>query len=170
MIALAQGSSRYAAKRALLAAATLAAALLGAGSHAWAARCDNQSNPVTIAETQQMNYGTIAVTSGGGTVTIAASGTISAPGGFTVSGITSPGKFRVTGKQDCAVSISFLAGSLTGPGAAMTVQNFTTSAGASPTLDHNNGTLDFTVGADLLVNASQLGGNYSGTYAVTVIY
>ena len=146
------------------------ATLVGAGSQAWAARCDNQNNPVTIAETQQMNYGTIAVTSGGGTVTIAASGTISAPGGFTVSGVTSPGKFHVIGKQDCAVSISFLVGSLMGPGTAMTIQNFTTNAGANPTLDHSNGILDFTVGADLLVNSSQLGGSYAGTYSVMVIY
>jgi hypothetical protein len=171
MIAFAHShrSTRRAAKRTMLAATTLAA-LLGVGSQAWAARCDNQSNPVTIAETQQMNYGKIAVTNGGGTVTIAASGSISAPGGFTVSGITAPGKFRVTGKQDCVVSISFLAGSLTGPGTAMTIQNFTTNAGANPTLDHNNGILDFNVGADLLVNSSQTGGSYSGTYSVTVIY
>ena len=41
-------------------AATALATLPGAGSQAWAARCDNQANPVTITEMQQMNYGTIA--------------------------------------------------------------------------------------------------------------
>lgn len=157
-----------AAKRAMLAATTLMM-LLGAESQAWAARCDETKDPITISETQQIAYGTIAVPSSGGTVTISATGTVSAPGGFTVSGITSAGQFRVTGKQGCAVTLSFLQGSLTGPGAAMTINNFTNSAGATPTLD-STGTLNFNVGADLLVNSSQVGGSYSGTYSVTVIY
>jgi hypothetical protein len=98
---------------------------------------------------------------------------VAAAGGFTVSGITGAGKFHVAGKANCSLSISFLAGSLTGPGTAMAIQNFTNDAGASPSLNHvsgSNGTLDFDVGADLVVNSSQTGGSYSGTYTVTVIY
>jgi hypothetical protein len=125
---------------------------------------------ITVTETQQMNYGTIAVTSGGGTVTIAANGTVSAPGGFVLSGAPTAGLFHVTGSNNCAVVISFTAGSLTGPGTAMPLGNFTTNAGANPTLQPPAGQLDFNVGADLSVNAGQLGGNYSGTYTVTVIY
>ena len=156
-------------------AATLLALLGTASPLAWAAGgCDETSNPITISETQQINYGAIAVTNGGGTVTIAPGGTVSAPGGFTVSGVTSAGKFHVTGKQNCAVSISFLAGSLTGPGTAMPIGNFTNNAGASPSLNiigaGSLGSLDFSVGADLTVNSNQTGGSYSGTYTVTVIY
>jgi hypothetical protein len=62
-------------------------------------------------------------------------------------------------------------GSLLGPGAAMQIRNFTTDAGANPMLlPPRPSHLDFSVGADLLVNAGQAGGNYSGVYTVTVIY
>jgi hypothetical protein len=168
-------SSPRALLRALPFAAMLLALLGLANPPAWAAGgCDETSNPITISEQQQINYGTIAVTNGGGTVTISPSGTVSAPGGFTVSGLTSAGKFHVTGKQNCSVSISFLAGSLTGPGTAMSIGNFTNNAGASPSLNivgaGTLGSLDFSVGADLTVNPNQAGGSYSGTYTVTVIY
>ena len=152
----------------MLAAALVA--LVGAGSDAaWAATCDENKRPITITETQQMNYGTIAVTNGGGTVTLSATGGVSAPGGFTVSGVTTPGQFQVSGRRNCALAIGFLAGFLTGPGAQMQIRNFTTNAGANPVLG-NNGRLNFNVGADLVVNSSQAGGSYSGTYTVTVIY
>ena len=141
--------------------------LLGAAIVPASAACNKA---ITVAETQQMNYGTIAVTNGGGTVTMATTGTVSAPGGFTVSGITSAGSFHVTGTNGCSVSISFAVGSLTGPGTPMQIQNFTTNAGATPILSPAGGALDFNVGADLVVNAAQAGGSYSGTYSVTVIY
>jgi hypothetical protein len=150
--------------------ATLAGAtvlLLGAAAvPAWAA-C-NQT--ITVAQTQPMNYGTIAAASGGGTVTISTAGIVSAPGGFALSGAKAAGKFHVTGSNNCGVSISFVAGSLTGPGTAMQIGNFTTDAGATPTLHPPAGQLDFDVGADLVVNPNQVGGTYNGTYTVTVIY
>jgi hypothetical protein len=148
-----------------------AAALLlgGASAPAWAARCDQAKDPISLSETQPMDYGTIALTSGGGTVTLAANGAISATGGLVLSGVPLSGKFKVTGgKSGCSVSISFVAGSLVGPG-TMAINNFTTNAGANPTLD-GTGVLNFAVGADLAVNAGQLGGSYSGTYSVTVVY
>src|SRR4051812_43320841 len=77
---------RCGAGRAVLAAVALAVLLSAMGETAWAA-CDAIANPITISETQQINYGTIAVTNGGGTVTVSPSGTVAAPGGFTVSGI-----------------------------------------------------------------------------------
>ncbi len=125
---------------------------------------------ITVSETQQMNYATIAVTSGGGTVTISPSGMLSAPGGFVLSGMPAAGQFNVTGTNGCAVTISFTPGALTGPGTAMTITNFTTNAGPTPTLQPPSGQLSFSVGADLRVNAGQRGGSYSGTYTVTVVY
>jgi hypothetical protein len=146
-------------------------ALLGVASpHAWAARCDIQNDPITLAETQQMDYGTIGAASAGGTVTISPTGAITVPGGYTASGVAAPGKFRITGKKDCAVLLGLFDGSLSGPGTAMTLHNFTTNAGGAPTLDHSTGALNFNVGADLVVNANQAGGSYSGTYFVVVIY
>jgi hypothetical protein len=52
----------------------------------------------------------------------------------------------------------------------MQIRNFITNAGPNPTLTPAGGALDFNVGADLIVNASQIGGSYSGSYTVTVIY
>ena len=123
---------------------------------------------ITVTETRQMDYGTLFVTNGGGTATIAANGAVRVPAGFVSSGVTAAGAFKVTGSKNCAVLISFVAGTLLGPGAAMPIRNFTTDAGATPTL--RGGTLTFDVGADLVVNAGQAGGNYSGPYTVTVIY
>lgn len=143
-------------------------AALTAGSAVPALAACNK--PITVTETQQMNYATIAVTSGGGTVRMSPSGTVTAPGGFVLRGAPAAGSFQVTGSNNCAVVISFVPGSLTGPGAAMTITNFTTNAGATPTLAPPGGQLSFSVGADLQVNAGQAGGDYSGTYTVTVIY
>jgi len=142
------------------------AVLLTAASAPALAACNNA---ISIFELRQMNYGTIAVTNGGGRVTIAPSGVVTAPGGFALSGATVAGNFVTLGSANCAMSILFTPGSLVGPGSAMTINNFTTDAGASPRFN-GSGWFDFNVGADLLVNASQAGGNYSGTYTVTVIY
>lgn len=158
-------ASRATAQAIRLAGATMV--LLGAASPAAWAACNAT---ITVTETQQMNYGTIVAAAGGGTVTISTAGIVSASGGFALSGAPAAGKFHVTGTNNCGVSISFVAGSLTGPGTAMQIRNFTTDAGAAPTLHPPGGQLDFDVGADLVVNANQKGGTYNGTYTVTVIY
>jgi Mat/Ecp fimbriae major subunit len=143
------------------------AVLSPSGAPAWAA-CNKA---ITLAETQQMNYGTIAAASAGGTVTMGSSGTVSAPAGFTLSGVTAVGAFHLTGSPNCSVTISFVAGLLAGPGTSMAIQNFTSSVGTNPTINPpGGGQLDFNVGADLIVHASQAGGSYSGTYTVTAIY
>ena len=116
-----------------------------------------------------MNYGTIAVTNGGGKVTIAPNGSVTAPGGFALSGATQAGNFLTFGSANCSLLISFTPGSLIGPGSPMTITGFTTDAGASPQFN-GSGFFDFNVGADLLVNIGQVGGNYSGAYTVTVVY
>ena len=56
------------------------------------------------------------------------------------------------------------------PGAAMIVNNFTTNAGSSPTLNPAAGVLNFSVGADLVVKARQAASTHRGTYTLTVIY
>lgn len=149
----------------LLAGAALAVAL---GSPGEASAACNKA--ITVAETQQMNYATIIVTSGGGTVTMSPGSGVTAPAGFVVTGAPSAGSFKVTGTNGCTVGISFTPGSLIGPGVAMTINNFTTNAGPTPTLTPAGGQLIFSVGADLRVNPNQPGGNYSGTYTVTVVY
>ena len=130
------------------------------------------SHAITLTENTAMSFGTIGVVAGGGTVTLNTAGSRTAPAGFFLSGTTAAGQFTASatsGAKNCAVVISFTAGSLTGPGTAMTINNFTNNAGASPTLD-GSGNLSFKAGADLIIGANQKGGSYSGTYTVTVIY
>ena len=154
-------------RRRTTAAIVLGPILLLAGLKPAAAVSCNTT--IAITEQTQMNFGTIGAVNGGGTVTVSSSGSASGPAGFFLTGTHAAGGFKVTGSKNCAIVISFTSGSLTGPGSGMTVNNFTTNAGASPTLNAQ-GTFSFNVGASLVVNASQTAGSYSGTYSVTVIY
>jgi hypothetical protein len=148
------------------AAVVAGVALALAGALPASAACNKA---ITITEAAQMNFGTIGVTSGGGRVTVSPTGIVTGPSGYILLGTPGAGSFKVTGTNNCAVMISFTPGSLTGPGTPMTITNFTTNAGPTPTLS-GGGRLTFSVGADLVVNAGQPGGSYSGTYTVTVIY
>ncbi len=79
--------------------------------------------------------------------------------------------FDVTGAPGQTYSITLPPNgtvTLTGPGASMDVDTFNHDAGASPTLVGGSDT--FNVGATLSVADTQAGGNYSGTFAVTVNY
>ncbi len=125
--------------------------------------------PIVITENTSMDFGVVIFDGTAGTVTINTSGVVTGPLGYLFSGTPAAGAYGVTGQQNQSVIISFTSGSLTGPGTAMTVDNFTHSAGASPGFD-NQGNLSFNVGADLSVNASQATGSYSGTFTVTVNY
>jgi len=148
-------------------ASLLVTLLLGSSAvSSWAA-CNKA---ITITQIQAMNYATIAPSSGGGTVTMSPGGLMTAPPGFNVGGLGTAGQFNVSGTNGCAVTISFTPGSLIGPGAAMAITNFTTNAGPTPVLTPAGGQLNFSVGADLRVNAGQVGGSYSGSYTVTVVY
>jgi hypothetical protein len=124
---------------------------------------------ISIVEDATMDFGIIAVDGSGGTVTISAAAAVSGPGGYSFSGSPAAGTFTASGDVSTAVTIGFTAGSLTGPGAAMTLNNLVHDAGGSPTTD-GSGDLTFNVGADLIVNAAQVSGAYSGTYTVTVNY
>ncbi len=124
---------------------------------------------ISIVEDTPMAFGTVAVDGTAGTVTIDAAGAVTGPGGYSFSGSPAAGTFTATGDASTAVTIGFTAGSLTGPGAAMTLNNFTNDAGGSPATGAG-GTLTFNVGADLLVNLAQVSGAYAGTYTVTVNY
>jgi hypothetical protein len=157
----------------------VAAGLAGAGVFASASvalAADQTGNAsaaiqqaISITEDTAMDFGTIAVDGSGGTVTIDSAGSVTGPAGYTFTGSPAAGTFTASGDASTAVTISFTAGSLTGPGTAMTLNNFTHDAGGTPTTD-GVGDLTFNVGGDLVVNAAQASGAYSGTYTVTVNY
>src|SRR5260370_19238211 len=91
------------------------AVLLGASSPSALAACNKA---ITVAETQQMDYSTIVVTSGGGTVTMAANGTVTVPGGVSLMGLPSAGSFYLTGTNNSTVTLRFFAGAFTSPRAS----------------------------------------------------
>ena len=124
---------------------------------------------ISIVEDTAMTFGNVAVDGSGGTVTISTAGAVTGPAAYSFSGSPAAGTFTATGDASTAVTIGFTAGSLTGPGTAMTLNNFTNDAGGSPATGVG-GTLTFNVGADLVVNAAQASGAYAGTYTVTVNY
>lgn len=125
---------------------------------------------IALTEDTAMDFATIVADSAGDTVTLATDNSISSTGTSTFSGTTAAGAFSATGSPSAAVTISFSTGdTLTGPGTAMPLGNFTNDAGGSPAFD-GSGDLSFNVGADLTVNATQTAGAYSGTYTLTVDY
>jgi len=124
---------------------------------------------ISIVENTTMDFGTIAVDGTGGTVSISAAAAVTGPAGYTFSGAPAAGNFTASGDASTAVTISFTAGSLTGPGTAMTLNNLAHDAGGTPTTN-GSGDLVFNVGGDLVVGVAQVSGAYSGTYTVTVNY
>lgn len=123
-----------------------------------------------IQERRDMRFATIAADPAGDVITLTPDDTISGVNASLFIGNSRPARFRVRGDRRAAFGISFSSGdTLTGPGAPMSLTNFTHNAGVTPTLN-NGGNRRFDVGADLIINPIQLGGSYSGTYSVFVDY
>ncbi len=126
---------------------------------------------VTLSQDTPLSFGVIATNSKQCIVTLSPAGAINCPGQpFQFSGAATPATFTVGGNSNTPVTISFSSGdSLTGPGSAMTLNNFQHDAGATPVLD-GGGWLTFNVGADLRIKNNQVSGNYTGSYTISVNY
>lgn len=125
---------------------------------------------LTITQVVPMAFATVAAPPAGGTVTISSAGVIAPVTGFSFTGTPTASNFTVTGDPSTAVILSFANGSLTGPGTAMTLQNFTSNPAIGSVSTGAGGTVDLKVGADLIVGSNQTSGSYAGTYNVTVSY
>lgn len=126
---------------------------------------------LTATENTHMNFATIQSPPAGGTVTISSAGAVStAASGFVFSGSPTAGNFTLTGDNSTPLTVSFTNGSLTGPGSAMALQNFTSNPAIGSVSTSSGGSVSLNVGADLIVGASQTSGTYAGTYQVTVSY
>jgi hypothetical protein len=126
--------------------------------------------PLTATQSVQMNFGTIAPDGGGGTVALDTADGVTAPANFVLGGGAASGEFSVTAQVGLLFDTTLPASTtLTGPGPAMTVNNFSASI---PLVGHSHAvtTETFTVGADLVVNASQPAGTYNGIYSVLLNY
>jgi hypothetical protein len=131
----------------------------------------NVITPLSITETNGINFGDVSVGAAGGTVVLDTTGgrTVTGDAEAVAGGTVLSGAYSVTGEGTKAYSITFPASATISSGANnMTVNGFNHDAGASPALTGGSDT--FNVGATLNIGASQPAGTYSGTYTLTVDY
>lgn len=133
--------------------------------------------PLTITQSKQLNFGAINVSTGNAVVNMSAQNgnrtVVSGGAGITlISSLPgNPAEFAITGQPNTSVNVTLPSSTvLTGPGAAMTVNNFSRRPGGSSTNTNSNGNLTLTVGADLIINANQSAGVYNGTYTISINY
>ena len=135
--------------------------------------------PIGIANSVDMNFGNVAVSTSLGTVVLTPAGTRTVTGGVTlpvVTGTVAAAEFDVTGEGTYTYSITLPSGdytitNTTGAGAeTMAVNTFTSTPITTGTL--SGGTQTLTVGATLNVTGSQVAGVYTNAtgFDVTVNY
>ena len=126
---------------------------------------------LTATQNTHINFATIQAPTTGGTVTISPAGVVStAATGFSFSGTPTAGNFTITGDASTPLTVSFTNGTLSGPGTAMAIQNFTTTPATGSITTNSSGSVSINVGADLIVGTNQTSGTYAGTYQMTVSY
>lgn len=131
--------------------------------------------PISISKNTDMNFGTIAVSSSGGTVLLSASGSRTASGGVILpsfTGTVSTAQFTVSGQDNYSYTITLPTTYFTlyesGVGSAsMVVTAFTSTPSATGIL--LGGTETVRVGATLNVVASQAAGSYTNATGFEVI-
>lgn len=137
--------------------------------------------PITLSNTQSLDFGRIVPSGGLGRVTInARNGNRNGNANVTLLGTeSSRGLFVGTGEGGMTVTITGSAGQivLTGPGDAMEVRRLRVSRnnGGQRTLPRNynipnNGTINIGFGGRLFVGRNQAPGLYSGTFDLTMEY
>ena len=167
-----------------LSAAIFAFSTISFGQSQSTASADAGANiitPISISNTQGLDFGDIVSQTNAFTVTMSASGSRTDASGLT--GDQSPllstdagnqALFTITGEEDykfsvlLPTSIDLSASGVTGA-TDMAVDTFTSNLNAA-----NNtltgGSVDLSVGATLNVNATQAAGVYEGSFTVTVAY
>lgn len=145
--------------------------------------------PLTLVKSQDLDFGRIAPSATGGTVTLNPDAlTCAVTGGLVHAGTCQPAEFVGMGARRMMVRFQMPTTiTLTGPGQNMTVTNFTLDTTPDLTfvggngnglgngnrryrIEPSSGIFTFRVGGRLNVNANQAGGNYTGTFQVTVQY
>ncbi|MFN3619118.1 DUF4402 domain-containing protein [Sphingorhabdus sp.] len=138
--------------------------------------------PLSFVNYENLDFGRIIPANVAGTVAISTNNVRTATNGIVLVGNDfQVARFAGMGAQNQRVRIQIAPEtiSLTGPGPAMTVNNFV--IGPAPTLQQlgsssnyriaaANGIFTFSVGGQLNVGASQPAGTYSGTFTATLDY
>lgn len=127
--------------------------------------------PITITKTADLDFGILAVNATPGTVGLTTGSVASATGGVTLLGGTpTAAVFQVAGLAGESYSFSLPASiTLQGPGVNTMVVNafVNTASGTIPGVAPATGTEDISVGATLIVDASQAAGAYTNTTDLT---
>jgi len=160
--------------------ATVAMLICAVNVNAQATATSNASaniiSPISISKSADLNFGNLSVDASGGTVILDPSAAaVRASGGAggvsfpATTGSVSAATFVVSGQANFTYAVNLLTASIqiTNGANTMTVDNFTTSAGAG-TLN-NLGTQTIYVGADLTVAGSQAPGLYTSVSPFTVL-
>lgn len=134
--------------------------------------------PITLRATAQMNFGSFAQPTTGGTIVLSPYGTITATTGdlgydIAIAQTTtrSAAAFSVTGIPGAIYTISGVAQvTLSNGSATITLGQFTTNATFAIGQIGSNGTSSFNIGGTLTAAAGQPTGVYRGTFPITVTY
>jgi hypothetical protein len=128
--------------------------------------------PITITESQALDFGALAAGTGG-TVTISTAGARSATGAVVLSSmdVGQNGIFDVAGQANYtyAITLPTVDQTLISGANSMVVNAFTSNPAGTGTLD-GAGAQTINVGATLTVSSGQAPGSYAGTYPIAVEY
>lgn len=127
---------------------------------------------ITLAKTADLGFGDVFAGPAAGTVILSPAGARSTTGGLFLgnSSVVSAAALTVNGAANATYAILLpSSATLTGPSGTMQVSSFSSAPGSSGLLSAA-GAQQLNVGGTLNVAANQPDGDYSGTFAVTVIY
>ena len=158
------------------AAAGVAIASLAVSAPAWAVTETANAEAeilaaldVTLDTTRNtLDFGSIAESGAGGTVTLTPGGTLTCGSGLVCSGTTETPNFDIDGENGATVNISH-APTMSLANGANTMSVALSSSAASVILN-GSGIGTFDVGGVLTVGSNQAVGTYTGTMTVTVVY
>lgn len=141
------------------------------------------SQPLTVENTQNINFGTISIDPGAGTQTVSLtnSSVVTCPASYSCSGGAHWGLIKVKGAQDQIVNVNMIGSTATlsdGSGNTITLDPWFSTGGDEYTksLSSISGELNMGIYASITFTGNEVAGTYSSTnaggsgYTVTVNY
>jgi hypothetical protein len=159
------------------AVASVALASLGLSAPAWAVTETANAEAeilaaldVTLDGTRDtLDFGSIAESGAGGTVTLTPAGALTCGTGLVCGGTIETPNFDIDGEAGATVNISLTATNISLTSGANTMGVALTSSSVTQVLD-GSGVGTFDVGGVLTVGANQAVGTYTGSLEVNVVY